>query len=104
MANELKIPSGTKLQIAFDVPLGSAPNFNMLCTYFKDIDETSFLISIPMVGGKSLVLDENQKFLIRYQQGSEPLILAAYPDDMVRRVFAATGKCAGQRVPPVLPA
>lgn len=84
MANELKIPTGTKLHVAFDVPLGKAPDFNMMCTFFKNIDETSFLISIPMVGGKSLVLDENQKFLIRYQQGSEPLILAAFPDDTVR--------------------
>lgn len=84
MENELTIPVGTKLHIAFDVPLGKTPDFNMICTFGRKLDSASFLISIPMVDGKSLILDENQKFLIRYMQGSEPLIVAAYPDDVVK--------------------
>lgn len=84
MSDFLPIPAGTKLHIAFDVPLGSTPDFNMICTFAKALDESAFLISIPMVGGKPLVLDENQKFLIRYLQGTEPLLLAAFPDDIVK--------------------
>lgn len=84
MSNLLPIPAGTKLHIAFDVPFGSTPDFDKICTFARSLDESAFLISIPMVGGKPLILDENQKFLIRYMQGNEPLILAAYPDDLVK--------------------
>ena len=84
MSSELKIPPGTKLRVAYDVPLGQEPDFNMMCTFKKALDESAFLISIPMVGGKTLLLDENQKMLIRATQGSEELIIAAYADDEVK--------------------
>lgn len=84
MASELKIPAGTKLHMAYDVPPGKEPDFNMVCTFNKALDESAFLISVPMVGGKSLLMDENQKMLIRINQGSEELIVAAYADDIVK--------------------
>ena len=84
MATELKIPPGTKLQMAYDVPLGQTPEFNMVCTFKKALDASAFLISIPIVGGKSLPLDENQKMLIRVTQGSEDFLIAAYADDEVK--------------------
>ena len=65
MAGVLKIKSGTKLQVAFDAALGEQPNFNMVCTFNKSLDESAFLISIPMVNGKPLQMDESQKLLIR---------------------------------------
>jgi hypothetical protein len=82
--SELKIKSGTKLQLALDAPVGKEPDFNMVCTFNKALDESAFLISAPMQGGKRLVLDENQKLLIRYNQGSESMILAGYADDVVK--------------------
>jgi hypothetical protein len=82
--SELKIKSGTKLQLALDAPTGKEPEFNMVCTFGKALDESAFLISIPMHGGKRLELDENQKLLIRYNQGSDPMILAGYADDVVK--------------------
>lgn len=84
MAGELKIPAGTKLHMAYDVPQGREPDFNMVCTFNKAIDESAFLVSIPMVGGKSLLMDENQKMLIRVTQGSESIVIAAYADDTVK--------------------
>lgn len=84
MASELKIPTGTKLHMAYDVPLGKTPDFNMVCTFKKTLDESAFLVSIPMVGGKSLLMDENQKMLIRVPQGGEEFIVAAYADDEVK--------------------
>ena len=84
MASELKIPTGTKLQMAYDVPMGKTPDFNMVCTFKKALDEASFLISIPIVNGKSLLLDENQKMLIRVSQGGEEFLVAAYADDEVK--------------------
>lgn len=84
MAGELKIRSGTKLYMAFDVPVGNEPEFNLICTFFKALDESAFLISIPMKGGKPLPLDENQKLLIRYGRGADSMILAGYADDIVK--------------------
>ena len=85
MAGALKIKSGTKLKLAFDVPMGEQPSFDMICTFFKALDESAFLISIPMKEGKAIPLDESQKLLIRYgAQENEGMILAGYADDIVK--------------------
>ena len=84
MAGLLKIKSGTKLSMAFDAPVGQEPQFNLICTFAKSLDESAFLVSVPMKGGKALPLDENQKLLIRYGQGEESMILAGYADDLVK--------------------
>lgn len=84
MAGALKIRSGTKLSLALDTPVGKEPEFNLVCTFFKSLDESAFLISVPMKGGKSLPVDENQKLLIRYGQGEDSMILAGYADDVVK--------------------
>lgn len=84
MAGNLRIKTGTKLQLAVDVALGEEPNFNMICTFNKSLDESAFLISIPMAGGKPLEVDENEKLLIRYGSGNDAMILAGYVDDIVK--------------------
>ena len=66
MAGVLNVNPGTKLRVAFDVPIGQEPKFNMICTFNKSLDESAFLVSIPMVDGKALVPDENQKRLFAY--------------------------------------
>ena len=84
MAGVLKINPGTKLRMAFDVPIGQEPKFNMICTFNKSLDESAFLVSIPMVGGKALEPDENQKLLFEYGDGEEAGIIAGYVDDTVK--------------------
>ena len=85
MAGELKIKSGTKLRLAMDVGIGEEPRFNMVCTFAKSLDESAFLISIPMRDGKPMPLDETQKLLIRYgAAGSDDMIVAGYADDIVK--------------------
>ena len=84
MAGALKIRSGTKLSMAFDVPMGQEPAFNMVCSFNKSLDESAFLISIPVVKGKSMEADENQKLLIRYGTGNDAMIMAGYVDDVVK--------------------
>lgn len=85
MAGTLPIKSGTKLRLAFDVEMGQTPDFNMVCTFFKALDESAFLISIPMKDGKAMTMDENQKILIRYgAQDESGMILAGYVDDVVK--------------------
>ncbi len=41
----------------------------MLATYKEDLDEAYFLMSAPMLAGKPLLMDENQKLLLQYQVG-----------------------------------
>ena len=36
---EQQITPGTKLQVAFDVPMGQKTDFNMLATYKENLDE-----------------------------------------------------------------
>lgn len=85
MAGALKIKSGTKIKLALDVPMGEQPSFDMICTFSKSLDESAFLVSIPMKGGKAVSVDESQKLLIRVDgQGTDALILAGYVDDIVK--------------------
>ena len=84
MAGEPKIRSGTKLRMALDVPIGEEPKFNLICTFVKSLDVASFLISIPMLDGKPMALDERRKLLIRYGSDKDGMIVAGYADDIVK--------------------
>lgn len=84
MAGELRIKSGTKLRMALDVPIGEEPKFNLICTFVKSLDVASFLISIPMVDGQPMPLDDRRKLLIRYGTDKDAMIVAGYADDVVK--------------------
>ncbi len=84
MAGELRIKAGTKLRMALDVPIGQTPDFCLVCTFVKALDTASFLISIPMQGGTTLPLDEEQKLLICFGSGADMQIVAGYADDIVK--------------------
>ncbi len=97
---ELQIKPGTKLQVAFDVPMGQKTDFNMLATYKDALDEAYFLISVPMLAGKPLLLDENQKLLMQYSVGENTFVLAGYPESVIKkgvRTFWKMRKVAEQR-------
>lgn len=85
MAGALKIKTGTKMRVAFDVPIGQEPSFELLCTFNKSIDESAFLVSIPMKDGRPVSVDEDQKLLMRYEMGGEQVIVAGYVDDIVKQ-------------------
>ena len=68
---EQQITPGTKLQVAFDVPMGQKTDFNMLATYKENLDDAYFLMSAPMLAGKPLLMDENQRLLLQYKVGEE---------------------------------
>ena len=98
---ELQIQPGTKLQVAFDAPMGTQPDFNMLATFKKAIDEAFFLMSAPMLNGKPLPLDISQKFHLRYTVGTDTLMIAAYPEAVEKagiRTFWKMRKVAEERV------
>ena len=84
MAGELRIKSGTKLRMALDVPIGEEPKFNLICTFVKSLDVASFLISIPMVDGQPMPLDDRRKLLIRYGTDKDAMIVVGYADDVVK--------------------
>lgn len=80
----LDIKRGTKMQLAKDAAVGQEPVFNMLSTFNKELDESAFLVSIPMLDGKPLQADESQKFLFRYEEGEETRIIAGYVVDVIK--------------------
>lgn len=97
---EQQITPGTKLQVAFDVPMGQKTDFNMLATYKDDLDEAYFLMSAPMLAGKPLLMDENQKLLLQYKVGEETFVLAGYPEAVEKkgiRTYWKMRKVAEQR-------
>lgn len=65
MAERLKVKSGTKVQLACDVQAGGEPEFNLISTFYKALDDSAFLISVPMQGGKPMELDESLRLLPR---------------------------------------
>lgn len=97
---ELQIKPGTKLQMAFDVPMGQKTDFNMMATFKETIDDAYFLVSVPMLAGKPLLLDENQKFLMRYSVGDNTFMIAGYPEAVEKvgiRTFWKMRQVAEQR-------
>ena len=97
---ELHIKPGTKLQMAFDVPMGQKTDFNMMATFKEAIDDAYFLVSVPMLAGKPLLLDENQKFLMQYAVGDNTFMIAGYPESVEKvgiRTFWKMRQVAEQR-------
>ncbi len=82
---ELNIPAGTRLNICFAPAVGETPEFDMSASFFKTIDESFFLLSVPLKGGHPVKVDESQKLLLRYNLGSETMVIAAYCDDVVKQ-------------------
>ena len=97
---ELQIKPGTKLQMAFDVPMGQKTDFNMMATFKEAIDDAYFLVSVPVLAGKPLLLDENQKFLMQYSVGDNTFMIAGYPEAVEKvgiRTFWKMRQVAEQR-------
>lgn len=81
----INIPAGTRLAIAFAPDPGKDPDFTMNASFFKALDESAFLLSVPLKNGKAVEVDETQKLLLKYTMGSEAMIIAAYCDDVVKQ-------------------
>ena len=84
MAGTIQIKPGTKMRLALDVPAGQTPQFNMVSTFNKALDESAFLVSIPMVDGKRVPLDENRKLLFQFGEDDDVQIVAGYADDEIK--------------------
>ncbi len=84
MAGSLKIPSGTKMKLSYDAPIGESPKFDLICSFIRALDESAFLISVPMKNGAPLPFDFSKKILMRYAEGSEERIVAGYADEEVK--------------------
>ena len=51
-----QIKPGTKMHMAFAAAVGVEPNFNMVCTFHRPVDETLFLVSVPIVEGGQIII------------------------------------------------
>ncbi len=84
MASLSDIPSGTKLKAALENKPGEEVVFDMMSTFNKALDDTSFLISIPMRNGAALEANDTQKIILKYEANDQSMILGAYCDDIVQ--------------------
>lgn len=84
MAEALNIRRGTRLQIGFDQGFGKGVDFSMFCTFGKELNEASVLVSIPLKDGKPVILDESQKILFKYEDNGEVKSFAGYADGEVK--------------------
>ncbi len=82
---EFDIKSGTRVQLCFAPELGKQPEFDMSSSFKEALDETSFLISVPLKGGKAVQVDETQKILIKFTSGENISFVTAYCDDVVKQ-------------------
>lgn len=85
----LSIKRGTKMQLAKEAAVGQQPVFNMISTFNKELDESAFLVSIPMMDGKPLAADESQKFLFQYEEGEENRIVAGILSAGAEKTYAS---------------
>ena len=85
MAGLADIPSGTKLQLSIAQDAAGEPVFDMLSSYSQMLDDSAFLISVPIRDGKPYQPDESEKVLLKYTVGSEAMVIAAYCDDLVKK-------------------
>ena len=79
---ELKIRSGTKMKMAFD---GENPEFQYVTTFNKSLDESAFLVSIPLHDGKPLTVKDDDKLLFRFVSDQNEAVIAGYVDDVVKQ-------------------
>lgn len=81
----INIPAGSRLSIAYAPEPGGNPDFTLNASFFKALDESAFLLSVPLKNGQAVQVDENQKLLLKYTIGSEVMIISAYCDDVVKQ-------------------
>lgn len=84
MADMPKLRSGQKLKLALETAVGQEPKFDLLCTFFRQLDTSAFLVSVPMQNGAALPLDESRKLLFQIDTAGQTLILAGYADALVQ--------------------
>lgn len=83
---QLKIRAGTKLSLVYAGERQvKNEDFTMRSTFEKNLNESSFLISIPMQNGKRMEPDEEKKLLIKYAMGGEDVVVEGYIDDVVKQ-------------------
>lgn len=78
-----KIQSGTKLEIQLGED--TQGEFKLRSSFEKQVNESTFLISVPMKDGKKIQPDFMQKLTIRYESGDQSYVAEGYVDDVVKQ-------------------
>ena len=83
--SQLPIKTGTKLSLRYADDKTDKDEFRLRSTFEKNVNDTSFLMSIPLLDGKRLEADHERKLLIRYGEGNSTIIVEGYVDDVVKQ-------------------
>lgn len=84
MAGLKDITPGTRMQLGIAAEPGKTQEFDLVSTFKEALDESAFLVSIPLKGTSAVQLDENQKVYLKYAVGTEQMVIAAYRDDTIK--------------------
>lgn len=86
-----KIRAGARLQIVIEGDDDGkkkkgkkVDEFTLRSTFEKNLDEATFLISVPMKDGKRVEPDNFKKLIIRYGEGTSQFVIEGYVDDVVK--------------------
>lgn len=86
-----KIRQGARLQIVIEGDTSEkkkrgkkVDEFTLRSTFEKNLDEATFLISVPLKDGKRVEPDSFKKLIIRYGEGASQYIVEGYVDDVVK--------------------
>lgn len=79
---KLKIKSGSRVGIVLSGD--SSGDFSLVSTFEKNVNEASFLISVPMYQGKRVDIDSFQKLLMKYELGGSSYVVEGYVDGTVQ--------------------
>ena len=79
---KLKIRQGAKVTVI--VMHQDKEALHLRSTFEKNVNESSFLVSVPIVNGKRADIDQFQKLLIQYDFNSASYAVEGYIDDYVK--------------------
>lgn len=83
---QVKIRTGTKLFLTYaGERQAKNEDFTIRSTFEKNLNESSFLISVPLQNGKRMEPNEEKKLLIKYAMGGEDIVIEGYVDDVVKQ-------------------
>ncbi|WP_130861049.1 PilZ domain-containing protein [Bacilliculturomica massiliensis] len=76
---KLKLKSGSRVGLVINGEKNK--DFSLTSTFERNINSVSFLISVPMAGGKRVEADPQKKLLMKYEMGGSSYVVEGYVDE-----------------------
>ncbi len=81
----MKIKKGTKLKIAYDHQNLEEKDFVMVTTFQEQVDDTCYLMSIPMKNGKAIQITDQEKLVFKSEVENNSILFMGYIDETIKK-------------------